>query len=151
MSIEVIPYVQVIIRRHPHDVSRGSYSGDHLYTYDIPRHMLDRWGWVISWRCARYQCQSPRDHISTSHHFYDKKLGIDMNVTSLYSKYQGARAMVTKITNKMAQYKAAYKGDMFLPKAEDTEAWQKAEAKLKEYQAKVILLENQVKQQIENS
>ena len=44
-----------------------------LYRYDLPRTMLERYRWVVRWRTARFQCRFPRDTITTTYCYYDKR------------------------------------------------------------------------------
>lgn len=46
-----------------------------LYHYNLPREMYFRYQWVIRWRMAKLQCQNPKQIISISLYFYDKRSG----------------------------------------------------------------------------
>ena len=45
-----------------------------LYHYNLPREMYFRYQWVIRWRMAKLQCQYPKQIVSTSLYFYDKRV-----------------------------------------------------------------------------
>ena len=57
-----------------------------LYHYNLPREMYFRYQWVIRWRVAKLQCQYPKQTVSTSLYFYDKRSGESMEVGSCLSK-----------------------------------------------------------------
>lgn len=52
-----------------------------LYHYNLPREMYFRYQWVIRWRMAKLQCQYPKQIVSTSLYFYDKRSGESMDLT----------------------------------------------------------------------
>lgn len=67
-----------------------------LYTYDLPREVYERRMWVIRWRMAKLQCQYPKQIVSTSLYFYDKRSGESMDVNGCLSKLISAKAQITK-------------------------------------------------------
>lgn len=46
-----------------------------LYHYNLPREMYFRYEWVIRWRMAKLQYKYPKQIISKSLYFYDKRSG----------------------------------------------------------------------------
>lgn len=84
------------------------YGHDHqsvtLYTYDLPREVYERRMWVIRWRVARLQCQYPKQIVSTSLYFYDKRSGESLEVSSCLSKLISAKAQIAKAERKMNEY-----------------------------------------------
>lgn len=75
-----------------------------LYTYDLPREVYERRMWVIRWRVARLQCQYPKQIVSTSLYFYDKRSGESMEVSGCLSKLISAKAQITKAERRMNEY-----------------------------------------------
>lgn len=66
-----------------------------LYRYDLPRTMLKRYRWVVRWRTARFQCRFPRDTITATYCYYDKRTGLKFGVDSCLSKLRAAKAQIT--------------------------------------------------------
>lgn len=75
-----------------------------LYHYNLPREMYLRYQWVIRWRMAKLQCQYPKQIVSTSLYFYDKRSGESMEVSGCLSKLISAKAQITKEERKMNEY-----------------------------------------------
>ena len=75
-----------------------------LYTYDLPREVYERRMWVIRWRMAKLQCQYPKQIVSTSLYFYDKRSGESLEVSSCLSKLISDKAQITKAERKMNEY-----------------------------------------------
>lgn len=75
-----------------------------LYHYNLPREMYFRYQWVIRWRVAKFQCQYPKQTVSISLYFYDKRSGESMEVGSCLSKLISAKAQVTKADRIMRDY-----------------------------------------------
>jgi hypothetical protein len=75
-----------------------------LYHYNLPREMYFRYEWVIRWRMAKLQCKYPKQIISISLYFYDKRSGESMDVSSCLSKLISAKAQVTKAERMMREY-----------------------------------------------
>lgn len=75
-----------------------------LYHYNLPREMYFRYQWVIRWRVAKLQCQYPRQIVSTSLYFYDKRSGESMEVSGRLSKLISAKAQITKAERTMNKY-----------------------------------------------
>ena len=75
-----------------------------LYHYNLPREMYFRYQWVIRWRMAKLQCQYPKQIVSTSLYFYDKRSGESLEVSSCLSKLISAKAKITKAERKMNEY-----------------------------------------------
>lgn len=111
------------------------------HRYDIPRAVWERRKWVINWRSARVQCQYPKCHVSTEFCFYDKKTGASMDT---YNKWVSAKGQVTKIERRMAEFERNYLPTLFLPKAQSTESWKIAEAKLNTYKNLVEVYKHQL-------
>lgn len=75
-----------------------------LHHLDLPRHMLDRWLWVINWRRAKFICQYPKENVLTYFSYYDKKTGLDTGFNSLLYCLSATKAQVTKVERRMAEY-----------------------------------------------
>lgn len=79
-----------------------------LYRYDLPRTMLERYRWVVRWRTARFQCRFPRDTITTTYGYYDKRTGLKLDVDSCLSKLRAAKAQITLAKRYIAQQRLRY-------------------------------------------
>ena len=91
-----------------------------LHHYDLPRSVYERYGWVITWRTAKCQCQHPRQHIRSYHSYYNKKIGRGVEINELQSRIIAAKAQVTKVKNKVAKYVQFQKeNDMFFDETTD--------------------------------
>ena len=75
-----------------------------LYHYNLPREIYFRYQWVIRWRMAKLQCQYPKQIVSTSLYFYDKRSGESMDVNGCLSKLMSTKAQITKAERKMNEY-----------------------------------------------
>ncbi len=75
-----------------------------LYHYNLPSEMYFRYQWVIRWRMAKLQCQYPKQIVSTSLYFYDKRSGESLEVSSCLSKLISVKAQVTKAERMMKNY-----------------------------------------------
>ena len=75
-----------------------------LYHYNLPREMYFRYQWVIRWRMAKLQCQYPKQIVSTSLYFYDKRSGESLEVSSCLSKLISDKAQITKAERRMNEY-----------------------------------------------
>lgn len=75
-----------------------------FHEMDMPRHMLDRWQWLINWRHARLVCQYPRKDIMVYTSYYDKRSGLMTGLGSLIGQVTAAKAQITKVERAIAQY-----------------------------------------------
>ena len=83
-----------------------------LYHYNLPREMYLRYQWVIRWRMAKLQCQYPKQIVSTSLYFYDKRS----------SKLISDKAQITKAERRMNEYiKNNRQNNMFFDEESDEE------------------------------
>ena len=98
-ELKIEPWVTISLGRRLTDG-----TNEQLYSYDLPREMLERWMWVIRWRLAKMQCKYPRCHISTYYHYYDKRTGLDTGFGSLLYKLSAAKAQITKVEKAIAGY-----------------------------------------------
>jgi len=122
-----------------------------LYKYDIPRHMLDKWRWVIHWRQAKLQCQYPRCCILIYHYFYDKRTGLETGFGSLLSKLSAAKAQITKIERAIDNYiEFQTQGNMFFD-AETDEMLLKAKKKLEQKKNNYNVLYATLEEEVEKS
>jgi hypothetical protein len=115
-----------------------------LYEYNIPRTIYDRKQWILRWRTAKFQCQYPRDTINLSLSFYDKTSGIELAWNSVLNKLIAAKRNITKMRNKMAEYKKIYIPTIFNQTAESTAEWIEAERRLDNYICKQKELQTEV-------
>ncbi|MDH6309031.1 hypothetical protein M2451_001511 [Dysgonomonas sp. PFB1-18] len=75
-----------------------------LHKIDLPREIVDRWRWVIEWRRAKLVCKYPRKKIEVYHCAYDKRTGLQTGFNFLLSKVASAKAQITKVERKIAEY-----------------------------------------------
>ena len=93
-----------------------------LYHYNLPREMYFRYQWVIRWRMAKLQCQYPKQIVSTSLYFYDKRSGESLEVSSCLSKLISAKTQITKAERKMNEYiEHNCQNNMFFDESTDEE------------------------------
>lgn len=107
----VEPYVFVTLE--------DSVTKEKLFRYDIPRDMFWKYEWVIRWRTAKLQIQRPRHRINQYLDFYDKKTGLDFGFGSLLSKLTSAKAQITILENKIAEYKKQKEQELFFDETTD--------------------------------
>lgn len=93
-----------------------------LYHYNLPREMYFRYQWVIRWRMAKLQCQYPKQIVSTSLYFYDKRSGESMEVSGCLSKLISAKAQITKAERRMNEYiEYNHQNNLFFDEESDEE------------------------------
>ena len=117
-----------------------------LYHYNLPREMYFRYQWVIRWRMAKLQCQYPKQIVSTSLYFYDKRSGETMEVGGCLSKLISAKAQVTKAERRMNEYNR--KNNMFFDENTDEELV-KLRNKLERKKANVVECEKRLESLVE--
>lgn len=118
-----------------------------LYKYDLPREMFWRYQWVVKWRMARLQCQRPKHNIVQYLSFYDKVTGLEFGFGSLLSKLTAAKAQVTILENKMADYKERMKEYLFFDEETD-ENIRMLKCKIENQRAKQREYEKQIKDKL---
>ncbi len=138
----VKPYVIVSLR--------NKRTGEELHKYDIPREMLYDKSWVIDWREARLLCQNPKDGITRTTAFYDRKTGLSYGFGSLISSLTAAKANITRVKTKLKLYLEQQGNNMFFVEDEDVLA-RKFKAKISEYEAKVAEYEEQIKAKVQET
>lgn len=107
-----------------------------LHKIDLPRHMLDRWLWLIEWRRAKLICRFPRKHIMTYYSYYDKHSGLEAGINMLLNKVIAAKAQITRTKKIIDLYiNDMTQNNMFFCLATD-ERLLKAKAKLEQKQQK---------------
>lgn len=120
-----------------------------LYHYNLPREMYFRYEWVIRWRMARLQCKYPKQIISKSLYFYDKRSGESMDVSSCLSKLISAKAQVTKAERMMREYiEHNRQNNMFFDENADDELV-KFKEKLERKKANVAECEKRLEELVE--
>jgi len=115
-----------------------------VHKIDIPRQMLERWQWLITWRTAKYQYLNPRKKVIHYYSYYDKKTGFDNSVGSILSKYTSAKVQVTKIENVIKRYKSEISKTLFQD-FENDEIYKKLIFKLETKKQNLADLEQQLK------
>lgn len=99
----------------------GDKEGDYvrLFQYDLPRHIADKYDWVIRWRTARFQCQYPRYYVLCSHSPYRKVMGNNIGMQEDLNTFIAAKALVTKQKNRLEKYIAKQKESLFYDETTD--------------------------------
>lgn len=75
-----------------------------LFSYDLPRDVYERYGWVIRWRYARFVCLYPKEDVQTFFSYFDKRTGLSTDFGSLLSKLSAAKAQITIARRKEQEY-----------------------------------------------
>lgn len=75
-----------------------------LFSYDLPREVYERRKWVIRWREAKLVCQYPKGNVRTYFNYYDKRLGNNHKLNDDLRKLISAKAQVTKVQRRIAEY-----------------------------------------------
>ena len=120
-----------------------------LYYYNLPREMYFRYEWVITWRMAKLQCKYPKQIISKSLYFYDKRSGEPMDINSCLSKLISAKAQITKAERKMNEYiEHNRQNNMFFDENTDEEL-AKFKEKLERKKANVVECEKRLESLVE--
>ncbi|MDH6309996.1 hypothetical protein M2451_002886 [Dysgonomonas sp. PFB1-18] len=107
-------------------------SREVLHIIDLPRAMLDRWRWVIEWRRAKLVCKYPRKKIMVYHCAYDKRTGLQTGFDFLLSKVASAKAQITKVERRIAEYTDYMTHNDLFFNPETDERLLKANAKLEQ-------------------
>lgn len=107
----VEPYVVVLIEDRT--------TNELLYKYDVPRDMFWKYTWVFRWRKSMFHCQRPKNDIIQTLEFYDKKTGLEFGFGSLLSKLTSAKAQITILENKIAEYKKQKEQELFFDETTD--------------------------------
>lgn len=115
-----------------------------VHKIEIPRYMLEKWQWLITWRTSKYQCLNPRKKVINYYCYYDKKTGLDNSATSLLQKYTSAKAQLTKIQNVINRYKSDMSKTLFQDFEHD-EIYKKLICKLENKKQLLIDIEEQLK------
>ena len=120
-----------------------------LYTYDLPREVYKRRMWVIRWRMAKLQCKYPKQIVSKSLYFYDKRSGESMDISSCLSKLISAKAQITKAERMMNEYiKYNRQNNIFFDENTDEEL-AKFKEKLERKKANVVECEKRLESLVE--
>lgn len=75
-----------------------------IFGYDLPREVYERREWVVEWRKAKLVCQYPKGNVRTYFSYYDKRLGNDHKLNDDLRKLISAKAQVTKVQRRIAEY-----------------------------------------------
>lgn len=109
-----------------------------VHRYDIPRRMYDKWKWVFNWRLAWYQCQYPRNYVSKSYSFYDKKTGLEMGYGKALTKLISMKGQVTRNRNKLERARKIHNQKYGLfNDFESSEEYKKLMGKISHYESEV--------------
>lgn len=111
-----------------------------IYQYDLPRHIAEKYDWVIRWRTAKLQCQYPRNNVTCYHSPYRKVMGENLGMQEDINKFIAAKALVSKQKKRIGEYIARQKESLFYDEATD-ELTIKAKAKLERNQQAVAQVE----------
>lgn len=110
----------------------GDTEGEHirLYSYNLPRHIAEKYEWVIQWRAARFKCQYPRYIVVVRHGLYKKVMGVNIGMQKDIDVFVAAKAQVTKQERVLNEYIAHQKAYNFFYDEMTDEQTIKAKAKL---------------------
>ena len=102
----------------------GDKAGEYisLYRYDLPRHIAEKYDWVVRWRAARLQCQYPRYCIRIYHCPYKKVMGVNIGIQKDIDTFVAAKAQYTKQKRFLDDYISKQKAtNMFFNEDTDQE------------------------------
>lgn len=110
----------------------GDKEGDsiYLYHYDLPRHIAEKYDWVIRWRAARLQCQYPRYRVTVYHSPYSKVMGENIGMQKDIDTFVAAKAQFTKQQHVIDEYISYQKANNLFFDEDTDEQMIKAKAKL---------------------
>ena len=85
---------------------KGDKEGEHitLYHYDLPRHIAEKYDWVIRWRTAKLQCEYPRYCVGCFHSPYSKVMGANIGMQKDLNTFVAAKAQYTKQQRELDSY-----------------------------------------------
>lgn len=146
-NLEIIPYVSICFGLR----KRDAYEETVLHILTMPRSMLDRWQWLIRWREARFQCEYPRDNVSCSYSFYDKKSGLSLEWNSLLNRLASTKAQITKVERAISEYIDFQKQNNLFFDEQTDEVLHKAYRKLEQKKCNLDNLRREVQQEVESA
>lgn len=126
----------------------NNYDYVRLFSYDLPREVYEHRKWVIEWRKAKLVCQYPKGCVRYTLHFYDKRLGKNIQLNKDLNRLISAKAHVTKAQRKIDKYVTYNKANnLFFDESTDTDLL-KAREKLETKIASVKEAEERMKLKI---
>lgn len=100
----------------------------------LVRELYEERKWVVEWRKAKLVCQYPKGCVRYTLHFYDKRLGNNIQLNKDLNRLISAKAQVTKAQRNIDKYVAYNKAhNLFFDESTDTDllkAREKLEAKI---------------------
>ena len=76
----------------------------HLRHYDLPKHIAEKYDWVIRWRTAKLQCQFPRYQVNRFFSPYRRVMGENIGMQKDLDVFIAAKAKVTRQKRALAEY-----------------------------------------------
>lgn len=101
-----------------------------LYSYNLPRRVVEKYEWVIRWRAARLQCQYPRYTITVRHGLYKKVMGENIGMQKDIDIFVAAKAQLSKLKRALAEYIEYQRNNNMFYNEETDEQTLKYKAKL---------------------
>ena len=101
-----------------------------LYSYNLPRRVVEKYEWVIRWRAARLQCQYPRYTITVRHGIYKKVIGENIGMQKDIDIFVAAKAQLSKQKRALAEYIEYQRNNNMFYNEETDEQTLKYKAKL---------------------
>ncbi|WP_294533352.1 hypothetical protein [uncultured Bacteroides sp.] len=138
-ELKVVTWVLVSIYRYDKQGNRTL-----LYRYDLPRELYFKREWVIRWREARFRCRFPKDQLTTTLSFYDKRFGTSYQLNEDLRKLASAKAQVSKVNRLIAKYISYQCANNMFFNAETDETLIKAKSKLAAKEAAVKAAEERM-------
>lgn len=128
----------------------GDKEGDSifLYDYDLPRHIAEKYDWVIRWRTARLQCQYPRYQVSEFHSPYSKVMGENIGMQKDINTFVAAKAQLTKQQRIIDEYVDYQKANNLFFDEDTDEQLIKAKEKLLKKEENIRLAEKRLKEKV---
>jgi hypothetical protein len=142
-ELKLEEYVRIVFYRRTE-------SGESLeiFRYEIPKHFIDRWGWVIQWRRAKLICKYPRGRVYDTFSTYYLQDRTDWGFTADLKQLVALKGKITLQERNVAKYLASKQGELFFDKENDA-MLQKILAKVERAKQNVAEAEQRLADKVE--
>ena len=142
-ELKLEEYVRIVFYRRTE-------SGEsiEIFRYEIPKHFIDRWGWVIQWRRAKLICKYPRGRVYDTFSTYYLQVGKDWGFTADLKQLVALKGKITLQERNVAKYLASKQGELFFDKENDA-MLQKILAKVERAKQNVAEAEQRLADKVE--
>lgn len=142
-ELKLEEYVRIVFYRRTE-------SGEsiEIFRYEIPKHFIDRWGWVIQWRRAKLICKYPRGRVYDTFSTYYLQDEKDWGFTADLKQLVALKGKITLQERNVAKYLASKQGELFFDKENDA-MLQKILAKVERAKQNVAEAEQRLADKVE--